>query len=164
MGKQRVLVTISDSKLIPTIGKGPINKPISITVPQYEMLKKFGFNISKVNEQLSKIEKIADNSVIEPEKKMEEVVPPVELPTEPEEPTTEEVPEQVEETPEEEVVEEEVTEESEESEDTVYTEEDLKEATKKELKEVLDARGVEYKYNDTVPTLKELVLSSNPEA
>jgi hypothetical protein len=162
MGKQRVRVTISDSKLIPTIGKGPINKPISITVPQYEMLKKFGFNIVKVEEQLSKIERAEETKVSEPEQKVDEVVvPPAETPSEPEqseELTTDEEPEQVVETPEEVV---EVSGESEE--EVVYTEEDLQEATKKELKEVLDARGVEYKHNDTLPTLKELVLSSNPQ-
>jgi hypothetical protein len=156
MSKQRVRVTISDSKLIPTIGKGPINKPISITVPQYEMLKKFGFNIAVHSEQPTKIEKVTE-AVVEATSVVEQ---PVEV-TESEEVVEETV--EVEEATVE-VVEESSEEVVEEDGDVIYTEEDLKEATKKELKEVLDGRGVEYKYNATVPELKELVISSNPTA
>jgi hypothetical protein len=183
MSKQRVRVTISDSKLIPTIGKGPINRPISITIAQYEMLKRFGFNVSTYSEQISKIEKVSGELTVEEttetpvgetvvEEVVETVTPEVveseEVTESVEETVEEEVTESVEETVEEEVtesveetVEEEVTESVEEG-DVSYTEEDLKDANKKELKEVLDGRGVEYKYSATLPELKELVLSSNP--
>ena len=162
MIERRVRVTISDSKLIPTIGKGPINRPIAITVGQYEMLKKFGFNIKIVEESVAKIEKVdevqestEETVVVEPEVESEEEVVE-EAPVEEVEESTDEVSD--------EVAEEEVVEEApvEESTDVAYTEEELEEATKKELKEILDERNVEYKYNATVAELRELALSSNP--
>jgi hypothetical protein len=160
---KRVRVTIADSKLIPTIGKGPILRPISITVAQYEMLKKFGFKIVKVDEQLvTKIEEV--EKIVVPSEPQDET--PVNVPVE----------DSVSELEETEVVEtEEVTIESEVVEDeetveeevdligTVFSEEDLAEATKDELKEILDARGVKYKYSATLPSLKEAVVESNPQ-
>lgn len=155
--KARVQVTIPDNKYIPTIGKGPINRPISIFKDQYDMLVRFGFNI-KLHEQpkLDKIEKVEEKpvkavkeaEVTEPVVE-EEVAEVIEEPVQEEE-TTEEI---VEETP----VEEEVPA------DETYTMEDLAEATKDELKEILEKRNKKFPYNANLGKLKELVVESNPK-
>lgn len=158
---KRVRVTISDSKLIPTIGKGPIHSPISITEDQYNMLVNLGYKVVKAGDV--KVAKI--DSVKPVEEPVVNEQPVVEVVTEEESEVTEE--EEivvVEEEPVVEVVEEEeVTEEVEESdEDVAYTMEDMSEATKKELKAILDKREVTYGYNDTLKELKEAVIASNP--
>jgi hypothetical protein len=157
---KRVRVTISDSKLIPTIGKGPIHSPISITEEQYNMLVNLGYKVVKAGDvKVAKIEPVtpvAEPVEEEPVVEVTEVEPEV---------TQEEEVVVVEEEPVVEVVEEEeeATEEVEESEeDVAYTMEDLSEATKKELKAILDGREVNYGYNDTLKELKEAVVASNP--
>ena len=152
MSKQRIRVTITDSKLIPTIGKGPINRPISITVGQYELLTKLGFNVVRYEEE--KPQKIQEQPKPQVEESVEEQEVSVEDPKESQEEET-----LVEE--QEEILEEEETEEIDS--DVAYTMEDLEEATKKELKEILDSRGVNYGYNDTLSKLKDAVIESNPE-
>ena len=152
MSKQRIRVTITDSKLIPTIGKGPINRPISITVGQYELLTKLGFNVVRYEEE--KPQKIQEQPKPQVEESVEEQEVSVEDPKESQEEET-----LVEE--QEEILEEEETEEIDS--DVAYTMEDLEEATKKELKEILDSRGVNYGYNDTLSKLKDAVIKSNPE-
>lgn len=151
MSKQRIRVTITDSKLIPTIGKGPINRPISITVGQYELLTKLGFNVVRYEEE--KPQKIQEQPKPQVEESVEEQEVSVEDPKESQEEET-----LVEE---QEEISEEETEEIDS--DIVYTMEDLEEATKKELKEILDTRGVNYGYNDTLSKLKDAVIESNPE-
>lgn len=151
MSKQRIRVTITDSKLIPTIGKGPINRPISITVGQYELLTKLGFNVVRYEEE--KPQKIQEQPKPQVEESVEEKEVSVEEPKESQEEET-----LVEE---QEEISEEETEEIDS--DIVYTMEDLEEATKKELKEILDSRGVNYGYNDTLSKLKDAVIESNPE-
>jgi len=159
MDNQRIRVTISDSKLIPTIGKGPINRPISITVRQYEMLKKLGFNVIKYEDKVTKIDgNIKSEKPQEPVKQVQEPVEELDKIKESE---------QTQETGRDEGSSMEGSESEgakDGEEDVVYTEEDLKEATKKELKDVLEARKIEYKYNDTIANLKTLVISSNPQA
>ncbi|AMS01247.1 hypothetical protein AR9_g163 [Bacillus phage AR9] len=171
MSKQRIRVTITDSKLIPTIGKGPINRPISITVGQYELLTKLGFNVVRYEEE--KPQKIQEQPKPQVEESVEEQEVSVEDPKESQEEETlvEEQEVSVEdpkESQEEETLVEEQEEISEEEleeidSDIAYTMEDLEEATKKELKEILDSRGVNYGYNDTLSKLKDAVIESNPE-
>jgi exosome complex component RRP41 len=156
---KRIRVTISDSKLIPTIGKGPIHSPISITEDQYNMLVNLGYKVIKAGDvRVAKIEsaKPVEEPVVEQ--------PVVEVTEDETEVAQEEEIVVVEEEPVVEVVEEEeVTEEVEESEEvTSYTMEDLAEATKKELKAILDEREASYGYNDTLKELKEAVVASNP--
>lgn len=151
MSKQRIRVTITDSKLIPTIGKGPINRPISITVGQYELLTKLGFNVVRYEEE--KPQKIQEQPKPQVEESVEEKEVSVEEPKESQEEET--LVEEQEEISEEEL--EEI------DSDIAYTMEDLEEATKKELKEILDSRGVNYGYNDTLSKLKDAVIESNPE-
>jgi len=158
--KARVQVTIPDTKYIPTIGKGPINRPISITVDQYNMLVKFGFNIVKVEHpKLDKIEKIeskVEEKPVEEVKEVEVTEPAVE----------EEVAETIEEPVQEEESTEEVVEETTVEEvvtDEAYTMEDLEEATKDELKEILEKRNKKFPYNANLGKLKELVVESNPK-
>jgi hypothetical protein len=162
---KRVLVTIPESRFVPTIGKGPINRPISITIEQYNMLVSLGYKIEKAGQKVEKIEPVAVEGVEAPVQAEPVVDESAEEETVEEdvEESTEEDTVEVEEQPEEEA--EEVVEEVEEEEvdaDVAYTEEDLAEATKKELQEILTKRGVQYAYKDTVPVLKEAVLSSNP--
>jgi len=158
MSKGRIRVTIPEARNIPTIGKGPINRPISITIAQYDMLVRFGFKVNKADYPMpAKIEKLEDNS-----KTQEEVANVVETEVVAESDTQSEqtVEESVQETSEEVVIEEGSEEEISE-EDYNYTEEELTDATKADLKEVLDKRGVSYKHNETLPKLKELVIKSN---
>jgi hypothetical protein len=165
---KRIRVTISDSKLIPTIGKGPIHSPISITEDQYNMLVNLGYKVIKAGDvRVAKIESskpaeepAVEQPVVEVAEDETEVTQEEEIVVVEEEP----VAEVVEEEPVIEVVEEEeATEEVEESEEaTSYTMEDLAEATKKELKAILDERKASYGYNDTLKELKEAVVASNP--
>jgi hypothetical protein len=153
---KRIRVTISDSKLIPTIGKGPIHSPISITEDQYNMLVNLGYKVVKAGAvKVAKIETAPVQEPVEPVVEVTEVIEP-EVAQEEEVVVVEEEPV----VEEEKVVTEEVAEESDE--DVAYTMEDLAEATKKELKAVLDKRGVAYGYNDTLKELKEAVVASNP--
>lgn len=50
MKEGRIKVTIDDNKRIPTVGKGPIRTPICITISQYNLLKKLGFNVKEVGD------------------------------------------------------------------------------------------------------------------
>lgn len=176
MSIKRVRVVIMDSRWIPTVGKGPINRPISITIDQYNMLVSLGYKISKVDsiptkipvqpkeetkvEEPTKVEPVVEEKeeVLEPEhvEQEEEIVEEVEVNEE--ESTVEPEVEQ-----EEEVIEEETEATEEVDGNVVYTMEDMKEATKKDLKAVLDKRDVKYGYSDTLKELKKAVIDSNPQ-
>jgi hypothetical protein len=166
---KRISVTFPESKLIPTIGKGPINRPISITQEQFNMLTSLGYKVVQAGE-VKKVEKIETPAV---EAKEPEVTPedPAEDEIETPEEEVEEEPEveveEDEEALEEEQVEEEPTEEEveeTESDDKAYSEKELDDMNKDELKALLDSRGVKYAYKDTVATLTKAALDSNPEA
>lgn len=173
------LVTISDRRMIPGIGRGPIKKPITITEKKLQLLKVLGFTVTvikPVNANLKKIDKkqtenIDDNHTSE---LVEEIINEVS-----EETTTEEViknpqEEIVEKENDEEVIDndssEELDEETEENnntiEDEVADEEfpveeeeeiDIDNLTKSQLKEILDEKGVSYPSNANLTKLRNIL-------
>ncbi|ALN97904.1 hypothetical protein Bp8pS_225 [Bacillus phage vB_BpuM-BpSp] len=140
---KRIRVTIADKRFIPSIGKGPITSPISITTDQYNLLTQLGYEVVETERVLPK-----KMQAIPVQEDLEEVVEKTESDhiEKVEEAVSEEDLEEIED-----VVEEESEEESEE--ETSYTKTDLDKMVKKELIEILDARGIEYKPNDTVAVL-----------
>lgn len=153
--EKRIKVTIEDMKWIPSIGKGPVRNPISITHDQYNLLKLLGFNVIPYEEKI-KVQPI------ELPKKNKLEIPEVE------EEIVEEVQEESQEV-EEEIVGEEIPEMEEVAEEVQEIEEvieevketlDVNSMTKKQLKAELDSRNISYAYNATAEQLKKL-LSEN---
>jgi hypothetical protein len=161
---KRYRVTISDQRIIPTLGKGPVRNPVSISENLYNTLMALGFDVKIVgNQAISKIEKVEEPKV----EKVEET-PAVE--TEPEEvqepageedaPEETEVDEVNEEVYEEEVVEEDAPEETEVdevneevSEEEVVVEEEVQEEA---AEEVTDEEDEELTKDYTKAELKDL--------
>ena len=177
---KKLKIIVKSAGQIPFLNaRGPINSPIWVKETVYDRLKRIGIDVKVVDEKTveSIRERMEANSVEEEEVVVVEPTneeideQPVEELVEDEETTSEETEEVVEqeeeviETPEEEQEEpvEELVEDEETVEITVYTEKEIEEMTNSEKREVLDERGVEYKYNAISDDLEELVLESQLE-
>jgi len=164
----RITVTIPQSKFIPTIGKGPINKPIKITKAQYDMLVKIGFNVQVVELKPSKIVKLEEaegvapvNSLEEPAKDVDpEQVDSEDIDVDPEQVDSEDIDVDLEQVDSEEGSLESSDEvEQVDSEDT-DVEALINEMKVDELKELLEKSDIEFKYNSRSKELKELALKN----
>lgn len=161
----RISVVISDNKRIPFVGKGPITRPIKILRSQYEILKKLGYKVREVDELVKKpapeekhtIEEVVINN--EETTSEEEVVETIEE-DEVEEALVEESAETEEVINEEDEAEEETNEDLIDSEEDVTEEEeiDIDTMTKREIKDELDKRGIEYNKNANLDKLKSLLM------
>ena len=159
--ESKVRVIINDRRFVPTIGKGPVLKPIYITTKIYNLLKllKYDVSIYKETESINKFE-VEEHEIekLSEEKESSE--------TEVEDEDVEEVLEESSETEveleDEEVLEEisEPEEELEELEIEEVLEKDINKMTKKELKELLDSKEIKYNYNANVSTLRELLIQN----
>ena len=183
---KKLKIVVKTAGHIPFINaRGPINTPIWVKEVVYDRLKRIGIEVKVVDEKTvesvrERLEKESTQEVQEevvepePEPVEEEPIQEEEPVVESEEEVTEEpVEESTEETVEEPEVEE-ITAESveefpkdeenvEEVEITIYSEEEIEELTNAEKRDVLDKRGVDYKYNAVSDDLEELVLESQLE-
>ena len=171
----RVKVTINKKGYIPSLGQGPIRRPILINESLYKQLVALGYPVRVISSPIKPIIKKEEETP---------VVPPIVDDTIIEEEVTEtstevvdeESPVVEEEVTEEKVVDETLEEETTESEDATeevleddpdlsaeafYTEEFL--TSKNLCKKILSNRGIQYDKNASWGLLKQLVLESNPE-
>jgi len=154
---EKVKIIVKHRGYVPFIGPGPVLRPIMISKRKFDILTNAGYEVVEFKEP---------KKVVEVEPEVEEVVPVVEPEVEEVE-VEPEVEEVVEVEPEvEEVVEVEPEEgvyvnDEELSGEAFYEREFL---TVSKSKTILEARGVEYNYDDKASELKDLVEMSNPEA
>lgn len=183
------LVTISDRKMIPGVGKGPIKKPIRITKKKFELLKTLGFHIEFASDAIVLNKK---EDMVEPivEKEMKEVITPEAEVEEPEEVITEEIDSdeafesdasdeldysedeeteeesyEVEETTETEVTEDDTLEDDEDIIEETEIEEDeeiydIEALTKEQLKDKLKELGVNFPNNAGINKLRDILAKN----
>ena len=149
---EKVKIIVKHRGYVPFIGPGPVLRPIMISKRKFDILTNAGYEVVEFKEpkKVVEVEPVVE-PVVEPE--VEEVVEPEVEEVEPE-PEVEEV---VEVEPEEGVY----VNDEELSGEAFYEREFL---TVSKSKTILEARGVEYNYDDKASELKDLVEMSNPEA
>jgi len=161
----RVKVTINKRGNIPSLGPGPIRRPILITEELYQHLVALGYPVTVINPPIKPV--IKNAPVTKHDDEVTETVAEVQI-----EPAVEAVAEAVtEEVVEDTVMEEEEITESEEVVEIVENDPDLSAGsfytedflTSKALcKKILASREVQYDSNASWALLKQLVLDSNP--
>ena len=144
---EKVKIIVKQRGYVPFIGPGPVLRPIMISKRKFDILTNAGYEVVEFKEP---------KKVVEVEPEVEEVVPVVEPEVEEVE-VEPEVEEVVEVEPEEGVY----VNDEELSGEAFYEREFL---TVSKSKTILEARGVEYNYDDKASELKDLVEMSNPEA
>lgn len=174
-----IKVIIPDKRFIPTLGKGPFLEPIEVSEEKFRFLKFGGYNVKRFNNKVDNAEKesVVENKKVESEvteetKVLEEEVNNTEVESDiTEDNVSEDINEFDSVTEETKVLEQEKADEVEESvveentSDTKEKEMDLEKLSNKELKSILDANSIEYKYNDTksilINKIKENMLDKN---
>lgn len=156
-----IRVTISDNRLIPSLGRGPFNNPILISDQLYRQLKLAGYKIKKyVSNPENYIENKFKNEIKEVKNTVEKELIKEEVKEDITEPESSILPTNVEETVNEEENIEDNSIESDEEETVGYTEEELNSMSAKELRKILDENSIEYKNNESKVNLIKIILEN----